>query len=66
MTDMRGYSVANGGWRRDYERGSILVNPTQTALGTVQLGSSYVNLETGTRVSSVSLGPVSAFILKRP
>jgi hypothetical protein len=56
------YKVGNA-WRRDYESGTVLVDPSPTAAQTVSLGGDYL-MPDGTRVSSVTLQPVSGLVLR--
>jgi chitodextrinase len=50
-------------WRRDFTAGTVVVNPSSTQTATVSLGGNYIN-SSGATVSSVTLGPTSAQILK--
>ena len=58
------YEKVGGVYRRSFEHGSVLVNPT---LGTytVPLGGTYV-LPNGTTATEVSLGPHDATIVTSP
>ncbi|HKD34841.1 MAG TPA: putative glycoside hydrolase [Gaiellaceae bacterium] len=49
-------------WRRNYSRGTVVVNPTSATV-TVQLGGTYYQ-DDGTAVSSVTLGPTTGAILR--
>ena len=53
----------DGGWKRDFTGGTIVVNPSSTATITIPLGSPYTAPD-GSSVSSVTLPPTSASILK--
>ena len=59
------YAVAKG-WRRNYTRGTVIVNPKAPGSGaiTFRLGATYV-APNGKRVTSVTLQPVRAMILTR-
>jgi hypothetical protein len=59
------YAVAKG-WRRNYTRGTVIVNPKAPGSGaiTFRLGATYV-APNGKRVTSVTLQPVRAMILSR-
>jgi hypothetical protein len=52
------------GWRRDYTRGTVIVNPNPSTPQNFSLGSRYRTPE-GSIVSSVTLAPISALILER-
>jgi hypothetical protein len=56
------YSVGSGAFRRDYSAGTVIVNPTQTTQ-TFNLGATYTT-PTGSPVTSVTLAPTSATILR--
>jgi hypothetical protein len=49
-------------WRRDYDGGTVLVNPSASVTQTVSLGANYL-MPDGTTVSSVTLQPVTGLIL---
>jgi len=51
------------GWRRDYTGGTVLVNPHYSTAQTFNLGGSYVT-PSGSTVSSVTLQPTTAMVLK--
>ena len=51
------------GWRRNYSGGTVILNPSPSTSQTFALGGTYTRPD-GTAVSSVTLGPVSALILK--
>jgi Hypothetical glycosyl hydrolase family 15 len=53
------------GWRRNFTRGTVLVNPHPAAPQTFPLGRVYVSPD-GQRLTSVTLSPVSAMILRKP
>lgn len=59
----RQHTLAGHVHRRDYARGTVLVNPTRTAR-TVDLGTTFATL-TGKRVRSIRLAPTSGAILRR-
>jgi putative glycosyl hydrolase-like family 15 (GHL15) protein len=52
------------GWRRDYTAGVTLVNPSPTTPQTFSLDGTYYRPD-GTAVTSVTLDPTSAVILRR-
>jgi hypothetical protein len=52
------------GWRRDYTAGVTLVNPSPSASQSFALGGTYFRAD-GTAVTSISLDPGSAIILRR-
>src|SRR5256886_14463968 len=52
-------------WRRDFENGLVLVNPSSTATVTVPLGGTFVQ-PNGSVVTSVLLGPHTGLTLRRP
>jgi putative glycosyl hydrolase-like family 15 (GHL15) protein len=58
------YHSHNGVFRRSFENGKVLVNPSDSSRA-VKLRRAYLTL-TGTRVRSVSLAPHTAAILVRP
>jgi hypothetical protein len=60
------YAVGSG-WRRDYTRGTVIVNPNKPTGSriTFKLGRKYVT-PGGQTVTSVRLQPVTAMILKKP
>jgi hypothetical protein len=71
----RGYDVELGGalgtrylyrgvWRRDFQRGTVLVNEPRERSRTVPLGASMRDLA-GTRRRSVTLGPAAGAVLVR-
>ena len=51
------------GWRRDYTGGTVILNSSASLNQTFNLGGTYTRAD-GTSVSSVTLGPKSALILK--
>jgi hypothetical protein len=51
------------GWRRQYTGGTALVNPHYASSQTFSLGGNYLT-PSGSTVSSVTLGPVSAMVLR--
>jgi Hypothetical glycosyl hydrolase family 15 len=53
------------GWRRDYTRGTVLVNPHPSAAQTFRLGRAYVSPD-GRSAKSVTVLPVTGMILRRP
>ena len=53
----------NGLWRRDFASGFVLANEPGSSSRTVQLGSSYKRLSSGSQVSSVTLGAASGAVL---
>ena len=55
---------ADGGWRRSYERGVVVVHPEAGAPITVDLGGAYIDAG-GTRVTAVTLASGDAAILTR-
>jgi hypothetical protein len=59
------YAVSTG-WRRNYTRGTVIVNPKARGSGaiTFNLGATYL-APNGKRVTSVTLQPVRAMILTR-
>jgi hypothetical protein len=57
--------LSDGVYSRDFTSGKVLINPSATATETVSLGATYTNTATGTKVTSVSLGPTSAAILSK-
>ena len=50
-------------WRRDYTGGTAVVNTSESAAQTVDLGSSYLTPE-GMPVTQVTLQPMSGFVLR--
>ena len=60
------YAVGSG-WRRDYTGGTVIVNPNKPTGSpiTFNLGGSYIT-PGGQTVTSVTLQPVTAMILKKP
>jgi hypothetical protein len=56
--------VAGGVFRRDFERGAVLVNQPGAPQATVELGGSYADLAGATR-TSVTLGPARGAVLRR-
>jgi hypothetical protein len=50
-------------WRREFTGGTVVLNPSSTSAQAVSLGSTYLQPD-GTPVSSVTLPPVSAAILR--
>jgi Hypothetical glycosyl hydrolase family 15 len=52
------------GWRRDYTSGTVILNPSPSSSQTFSLGGTYLRAD-GSAVTSVTLGPTSALILKR-
>jgi Hypothetical glycosyl hydrolase family 15 len=56
------YKVGNA-WRRDYDSGAVLVNPSATSAQTVSLGGDYV-MPDGSHVTSVTLPAVSGLVLR--
>jgi Hypothetical glycosyl hydrolase family 15 len=56
------YKVGNA-WRRDYDSGTVLVNPSATSAQTVSLGGDYV-MPDGSHVISVTLPAVSGLVLR--
>lgn len=61
---LRHYRVRDGVFRRGFENGKVLVNPSDSSK-TIRFRRAFVTLS-GTRVRSVSLAPHSAAILLRP
>jgi hypothetical protein len=57
------HSIGRGAFRRDYSRGTVIVNPMQTTQ-TFNLGATYTT-PTAASVTSVTLGPTSAAILHK-
>ncbi len=51
------------GWRRNYTLGTVVVNPSANTSQTFALDVPYLTPD-GTRVTSVTLGPTSALILR--
>ena len=51
-------------WRRDYSRGTVIVNPHWSRSQTVKLGGTYHTMA-GSTVGSVTLPPTTAVILRR-
>ncbi len=51
------------GWRRDFTAGTALVNPSPSSSQTFSLGATYQKAD-GTSVSSVTLGPTRALVLR--
>jgi hypothetical protein len=47
----------SGAYQRSWERGKIVVNPSDSKTVTVSLGGTYKDLETGSVVSSITLAP---------
>ncbi len=50
------------GWRREFTRGTVLVNPSPTGTQTFSLGATYLQ-EDGSPVTSVTLGPTTGLVL---
>jgi hypothetical protein len=53
------------GWRRNYTRATVLVNPHPAAAQTFPLGRIYVSPD-GQRMTTVTITPVTAMILRKP
>jgi hypothetical protein len=51
------------GWRREYTGGTVILNSSASVSQTFALGGTYTRAD-GTSVSSVTLGPKSALVLK--
>jgi hypothetical protein len=60
-----GHSEQSGLWRRDFERGFVLVNGPESLTRTVQLNGTFLTAE-GSAVTQITLGPRDAAILRRP
>ncbi len=58
------YDLANGVIRRDFTRGTVLMNVPDTSTQTVSLGAGYRDLD-GVERSSVTLGPGTGAVLLR-
>jgi Hypothetical glycosyl hydrolase family 15 len=52
-------------WRRDFSAGAAIVNVSETASQTVDLGGTYLN-PSGATVTSVTLGPRQGMALRTP
>jgi Hypothetical glycosyl hydrolase family 15/Bacterial Ig domain len=51
------------GWRRDFTGGTAIVNPSSSSSQTFALGATYKKAD-GTSVSTVTLGPTRALVLR--
>ncbi len=51
-------------WRRNYTGGTVVVNPSSTQSVTVALGATYTDIINGLPVTSVTLPPATAKILR--
>jgi pimeloyl-ACP methyl ester carboxylesterase len=52
------------GWRRNYTAGTVLLDPSPSSSQTFNLAASYVQPD-GTQVTSVTLAPTTALVLRR-
>ena len=52
------------GWRRDFAGGTVVIDPSSTASQTFDLGGTY-KMPDGSSVTSVTLSPTTALVLKR-
>jgi len=50
-------------WRRDYSGGTVVLNPSPSSSQAISLGGTFTKVD-GTPVTSVTLGPTSALILR--
>ncbi len=57
------YAVG-AGWRRDFDRGTVVVDPSAAASQTFPLGGRYRDA-TGRCVTSVTLAPATALVMPR-
>jgi hypothetical protein len=57
------YAIGASLYRRDFTAGTVVVNASR-ATQTVRLGAVYLD-ESGARVTTVTLGPTRAAILRR-
>jgi len=55
--------ISNSYYRRDWEKCIIIVNPKTGSTGSISLGGSYTDIETGGSVSSIVLPAKSGAIL---
>jgi hypothetical protein len=61
LAPMQAVGVA---WRRDFSRGAVVVNPSGTQSQAVDLGGTFYQAD-GTALSSATLPPVSALLLRK-
>lgn len=59
-------SYLNNAYQRQWERGKVIVNPSDSGTVTISLGGNYRDYETGNIVSSVTLSPKKGKILVNP
>jgi hypothetical protein len=56
----------SGAYQRNWERGKVVVNPSDSKTVTVSLGGNYKDLETGSIVNSITLAPKKGKVLVFP
>jgi hypothetical protein len=59
-------SYVNNAYQRQWERGKVVVNPSDSGTVTISLGGNYRDYETGNIVSSVTLSPKKGKIFVNP
>jgi hypothetical protein len=60
------FVFSSGAYQRQWERGKVVVNPSDSKTVTVSLGGNYKDVETGSIVNSVTLGPKKGKIYVNP